>query len=153
MTPRDRFSAKVIPEPNSGCWLWSGAVNSSGYGSFLMAGKTSKAHRTSYRFYVGPIPNGLHVLHRCDNRICVNPDHLFVGTRFDNMRDMVRKKRLRGASLTKQFGEANGSSVLTSDDVLNIRASATTSTLLAAKYSVSDSLISLIRSRKIWTHI
>lgn len=92
----ERFTEKVSPEPNAGCWLWDGPYMGTGYG-VLSLGRRSEgrmmAHRLSWTLYRGPIPDGLCVLHRCDVRICVNPAHLFLGTRQDNTRDMMQKGR------------------------------------------------------------
>lgn len=92
---RARFDAKYMPEPNSGCWLWTGAALPSGYGQFKTAGH-NLAHRYSYEVHHGPIPSGLCVLHHCDNPACVNPDHLWAGTHRDNAIDKVIKGRARG---------------------------------------------------------
>jgi hypothetical protein len=89
-----RFEAKFIPEPNSGCWLWTGGTSGYGYGHFSLPVRGCRtAHRAAWTLYRGQIPAGLHVLHKCDVRCCVNPSHLFLGTHSDNMRDMVRKGR------------------------------------------------------------
>lgn len=91
----DRFSRKYIPEPNSGCWLWLGAISATGYGYFdarEFPGE-HRAHRISYRLHKGPIPDGLFVCHSCDQRSCVNPSHLWLGTALDNNRDMIAKGR------------------------------------------------------------
>lgn len=88
---KERLEAKCMPEPNTGCWIWLGSANSEGRAQ--MGSRT--AARVSYAAYKGPIPEGLSVLHRCDEPICVNPDHLFLGTHTDNMRDMSRKGRGR----------------------------------------------------------
>lgn len=90
---RARFEAKLMPIPYAGCHLWTACTHPGGYGSFKLAGQALKAHRVAYEIAHGPIPNGLHVLHRCDVRSCCNPDHLFLGTRADNMADMVAKGR------------------------------------------------------------
>ena len=89
-----RFMSKILPEPNSGCWLWMAAVNFHGYGRFNMGKKRGgimKSHRVAWEIYRGRIPEGLHVLHKCDIPACVNPDHLFLGTHTDNMQDMTLK--------------------------------------------------------------
>lgn len=86
---QERLEAKYIPEPNTGCWIWLGGMNTEGRA--LLGSKT--AARISYSAYKKPIPEGLSVLHKCDEPICINPDHLFLGTQTDNMRDMARKGR------------------------------------------------------------
>lgn len=90
----DRIMLDSIPEPMSGCWIWTGPMNSSGYGQ-VQHGKRGRklAHRASWECFVGPIGHGLVVCHKCDNKLCVNPTHLFVGTQKDNIRDMDRKGR------------------------------------------------------------
>lgn len=91
------FADKVIPEALTGCWLWSGALGSDGYGVISKNSggvkKTYRAHRLSYALHVGPVPDGLMVCHHCDNPACVAPHHLFLGDAFDNIRDCVKKGR------------------------------------------------------------
>lgn len=94
-----RFETKYIPEPSSGCWLWEGAVwMGKRYGAFWIdkffnKGRMTSAHRASIFLYKGIDPKGMEVCHVCDNTLCVNPNHLFLGTHQDNMIDMVKKDR------------------------------------------------------------
>jgi len=117
MTPAG-FLAKCEPEPNSGCWLWTGGWTDLDYGVVPRIDGERVAHRISWRLHRGPIPDGMKVLHRCDVRACANPDHLFLGTQMDNIADMVAKGRHRGAP---QHGESNAMSKLTERQVIEIR--------------------------------
>ena len=93
---RERFEEKYIPEPMSGCWLWIGGTNEHGYG-IIGLGKRGfgniKAHRASWKLYVGELAEDIDVCHKCDNPYCVNPQHLFLGTHKINMSDMCKKGR------------------------------------------------------------
>lgn len=89
-----RFLEKVVPEPNSGCWLWLGATRPGGHGHMQLDGRRFEgAHRVSYRCFRGSIPAGVVVCHVCDTPICVNPVHLWLGSVADNMADCIRKHR------------------------------------------------------------
>lgn len=89
----ERFEEKI--EKIDSCWIWVGAFFKSGYGRFSFGKKKVRAHRFSYELYIGKIPKGIYVLHRCDNPCCVNPLHLFLGTHLDNMMDMESKGRAK----------------------------------------------------------
>ena len=84
-------------DETSGCWNWTGAIHRNGYGKFGRRDgdrqRTDGAHRVAWEVLIGPIPDGLHVLHKCDNPCCINPEHLFVGTNQDNVDDMMAKGR------------------------------------------------------------
>ena len=129
-----RFMAKVERIPFTDCWIWSGALKPNGYGDMLYKGRTQTAHRISYQLFVGEIDKNLDVCHKCDVRHCVNPSHLFVGTRKQNMEDAVAKNRMSKfkAKLTKQ--QADNIKVL---DMPNY--------LIAKKYNVSQNIISRIK--------
>lgn len=118
-TFRQRFEGKFEKGPN--CWNWTAAVNASGYGIIRQSsdGPTSTlAHRVSYELYIGPIPQGLLVCHSCDNRQCVNPEHLFLGTHADNSLDALSKGRTKQQGLV---GESNKRAKLSEYQVRTIR--------------------------------
>lgn len=146
------FEDRHMPEPNSGCWLWDGPTDRCGYGQLSdpATGKTALAHRVAYRRVHGSIPPGLNVLHRCDVRCCVNPDHLYAGTPADNVRDMMRRGRHRTRS---PRGEANGNAKLTTYGVLAIRASSEPIGALVACYGVAYRSVKDVRTRRTWRHI
>lgn len=107
----------VLTRPNNECIEFIGRIHKSGYGEIVIFNKTYQAHRISYESTYGEIPAGLYVLHHCDNRSCVNPQHLSVGTQQDNMNDMLRKHRSRDSR-----GEKNENAKLTWEKVREIRA-------------------------------
>jgi len=143
-----RFFEKVSPEPNTGCWLWTAYTKSAGYGQFWYLGRWKLAHRASYDMFVGKVPDGVLVCHKCDVPGCVNPDHLFLGTHQDNTDDMVRKGRDFHPK-----GEDNSSAKLSKLQVAAIRRDARPQRHIALEYSVSQQLVSQIKTHKVWTHI
>lgn len=123
MTIRDRFMAKVRRQ-DDGCWIWTAAiVKAVGYGRFGMPGNTvDYAHRAAWRIFRGEIPVGIYVCHRCDVRTCVNPDHLFLGTQKQNMRDASDKGRVRIPRASYSSDETHQPAKLTNEQVRVIRA-------------------------------
>lgn len=137
----ERFMARVYPEPNSGCWLWSGSSVVSGYGIVFLNGvQKITAHRCSWQMHRGPIPEGMDVCHRCDTPACVNPDHLFVAPHRENMIDMVVKGR-------------NPKSTIRPSDIPAIRASTEPARIDAARFGVTPQAIRAIRRGETWTHV
>lgn len=130
------WSERVVRPALGPCWEWNGGTSSNGYGKLFDGCGTASAHRVAYTAWVGEIPEGLNVLHRCDNRRCIRPQHLFVGTTAENAADMRAK------------GRQNDPVRLTDADVVAIRAAYTgrrgEQTVLATAYGVSLSTISLI---------
>lgn len=147
-TPLERFERKYIPEPNSGCWLWLGATTPKGYGQFYFPPRNMvRAHVVSWELNRGP-RNGLCVLHNCDNRCCVNPDHLRLGTQQENVAD----RELRGRRAPQQ-GSMNGRATFTEDDVRIIRADPRRPRFIAADWGAPLSTIQNIRHRISWKHV
>jgi hypothetical protein len=148
---RDRIGFYTDKGDGSGCWTWTGRINACGYGQLGVSGKLRSAHRLAYESSVGSIPDGVQVCHKCDVRSCVRPDHLFLGTQADNIRDMVSKGRARGGS---HLGERNGRSKLSADQVREIlAANGLTQRQIAAHFGVSQTLIGRIRSGKNWSQV
>ncbi len=140
-------------EKGDGCWLWMASVMSNGYGAAWDGSKVKTAHRRSYELTKGEIPQGMHVLHTCDDRRCVNPDHLFLGTNLDNINDRVAKGRSNRRS--RAVGEAHGMSKLTESQVIQIRELASTLSELevAAQFGVSRNTVNRIVLRRTWKHV
>lgn len=169
-TLEDRFWEKVVIVPyDRGCWIWAACRTPPGYGEIAVrVGLVEYAHRLSWKFNRGPIPDGLSVLHRCDNPPCVNPDHLFLGTSKDNSQDALKKGRLGKQSDTfkrlwaekwnvTQRGEANPTHRLTEETVRAIRASYQRGVFgykrIVAKFGISHGLAQRIVSGKAWPHL
>lgn len=95
---------RSVKVPESGCWIWERSSMASGYGDFRLGKKHHLAHRASYLAFNGPIPIGMHVMHSCDVRPCVNPQHLSVGTNLDNIQDSMKKGRRKGITRNRPSG-------------------------------------------------
>jgi hypothetical protein len=145
----NRFWIKVETGEPDKCWEWQSWLTN-GYGGFKYKGLNYRAHRFSYELKYGKIENGLFVCHKCDNRKCVNPNHLFLGTQLENTVDMVNKGR-------HPKGEIHGHAKLTEIEVLEIRDKYATNNYtqqqLGDEYNVSHVHISDIINKKKWKHI
>lgn len=143
------YIERILPHVvvNGDCCECTIGDNGNGYRHVHVRPKVYSVHRITYTVYFGEIPEGLNVLHRCDNRACCNPYHLFVGTQRDNMRDKMRKGRAVGPKL---LGESNPSAKLTREKVERIRSSKDTQRILAERYGVSQVLIGKIKRYEIW---
>ncbi len=144
------FTEAYIPEPNSGCWLWLGHITQYGYGGSLTDPNDKKkrilAHCISWTLHFGKIPDGLFVLHRCDTKACVNPNHLFLGTKKDNTHDAMKKGRLA-------FGERNGQAKITKEVARAIKESTDSITETAIKFGLSYRHVHDIMTGRRWRHL
>jgi hypothetical protein len=150
-TPTDRlFAHLVVPENPSDCWEWTGLTNAQGYGRIFFDGHYHVAHRVSWVLHYGPIPEGLCVLHTCDQPRCCSPVHLWLGTKGDNNRDREAKGRGRQSQ-----GEQQGAAKLTEAQVREIRASAgyRMGCKLARQYGISYSQMNRILRGESWAHV
>lgn len=146
-----RFESKYIPEPNSGCWLWEGATTCGGYGHirFKINNKWTmkRAHRVAFELYKGEIPKGLIVRHCCDNRLCVNPNHLLLGTTQDNIDDKMNRGR-------HNWGTTPGHRKLSFSIANTIREYYATNKLsykeIALLFNTSASQVHRVLTNKIW---
>lgn len=149
----ERFWVKAEKQEN-GCWLWTSSKfkHNNGYQpTFWLDGQTRRATRVAYILAKGEIPEGQLVCHSCDEPMCVNPDHLWLGSCKDNLDDMRRKKRERYA-----FGEISGQAKLTEHDVRGIKIMLTkgwSQSYIAEQFGVSQTNISQIKLGKTWGHV
>lgn len=147
MTPvRDRIVARIEFDTNGGCWLWSGAVDEFGYGRINIDGRNTKAHRTSYREFLGQIPPGLELLHKCDTPCCVNPGHLIPGSHAANMADMAGKGRA-----DSKRGSRNATAKITPELAREIRLSSASAHDLAEQLGLHWATIYRVRRGDHWT--
>lgn len=164
-TTEDRFWEKV--KKTDYCWNWTGSKRNKGYGAFgyTVNGRTiqGRAHRYSYELHIGDIPQGLFVLHRCDNPACVNPDHLFLGTNEDNIKDMLSKGRhvSGGTHCGGDGGWTRGAdhhgAKLTPDQVYELRRlhaeGGWSYSQLGKRFGVNGSAAYKIVKRLLWKHL
>lgn len=155
---KKRFWAKV--RKTEGCWLWVGATKTGGYGQITVDGRSRGAHVVSYSIEKGSIPDQLFVLHECDTANCVNPQHLFLGTQADNMKDKVKKGRqAKGSELNHpdKKGSLNPSAKLSEDkveEIKRLRQSGEYSLRQLGKlYGVSHRTIIRVLNGKGWAHV
>lgn len=151
LTLRERFEEKI--RKTDGCWYWIGSHNGK-YGQMRVDYRLEFAHRLAWQLYIGSIPLGMCVCHRCDNGMCVRPSHLWIGTQGENLRDMVRKNRQRWNPLR---GSACGTAKLTEVQVRRIkerlRDGGSSKVLLASEFGVVPSTIRHIEVGNTWSHI
>jgi hypothetical protein len=141
-----RFQKYVMPEPNSGCWLWTGGTHKTGYGAFTICKrKQVSAHRISWEIHHGSIPKGLCVLHRCDTPSCVNPAHLFLGTNQENSKDCVKKKR-------HVYGSRYKNAKITDDVAISIRQDPRSLREISASFGISARSVFNIKHNMGWKH-
>lgn len=158
---KSRLLSKIRVD-ESGCWIWTGTKNGSGYGTIGIGPKTQGktfVHRASWEIRNGTIPEGMLICHKCDVRLCVNPDHLFLGTYKDNSADMNKKGRGLAGRKRKPgdvpIGENHGHAKLTEREVIQIRNIAVrrTQSSIAEEFGVSRRLVGMIVNRRIWKHL
>lgn len=147
---KSRLESKVAKQTDTGCWIWIGAKKPNGYGNFYLGGRYLPAHRAAYLIYLGDIPEGHYICHRCDNPACVNPDHLFIGTPTENQQDMKWKGRAKGISAGR---EQHPNAKLSETDILSIRRlrrSGWSLKDIAERHGITASNVSYICAGKSW---
>lgn len=146
-TPLERFSKKFTKH-ESGCWLWNFPRPDGRANTFYFEERPQIAYRVAYKLFNGEIPHGICVLHSCDNGLCVNPEHLFLGTHQDNTNDMLSKKRHWA-----KCGEEKKNSKLTEEMVREIRNSPLNGNQLSKKFGVNRRTVYDVLDGKTWKHV
>lgn len=160
-----RLFERTTLDHDTGCVVWTGCL-SEGYGILSIGNVPTRLHRYMYERFYGPISGGLFVCHRCDNRACINPEHMFLGTQADNMHDAYAKGRTSTAPMVRR-GESHHGAKLTEADVLEMRRiyDATPKNgkwprgrhglqrILAKRYGIGFGEVNYIVNRKSWTHL
>lgn len=167
MTIEDRFWSQVdkngpiIPYIGTPCWIWIGTNSSTGYGEFGANKDHYSAHRFSYQLHYGEIPNGFLVCHKCDNRPCIRPDHLFAGTQSDNIKDMYKKGRQNKNPKPRNpecvpRGERHHKTQLTTEKVIYIRElheSGMSQREIARQLKIHHATVGHVVRREVWKHV
>lgn len=133
---------------SDGCWLWTRGRSGTGYGRVWHGGSRCVAHRVVYEIQNGPIPIGMVVCHKCDNPLCCNPNHLFIGTQADNIADMIAKGRAVNLK-----GERHGRAKVTSEQARMIRSDRRPQRIIAAHYGIAPTTVSAIQRRVNWRDV
>lgn len=156
---RERFATKFKVNPDSGCWEWIGATDGrKGYGQIYFNGRTARASRVAWLLYKGMIPDGSHVCHLCDNPACVNPNHLFLGSRSDNMRDCVEKGRHGSVTRPERRPRGSGHYLAKLSEHMVIEArrlfrEGVNCADLSSRYGIDDSTVRRALTGEGWNHV
>lgn len=150
-TTESRLLSKVEMVPECGCWLWTGYANPRGYGMMSMPQQSPKlAHRVSWTLYRGPVPDGMFVCHKCDTPACVNPDHLFVGSNADNVKDMDGKGRRKNSP---KHGESHPMARISNEVALSIFNDSGKHAEIAARHGVKIGTVDQIKTGIQWSSV
>jgi hypothetical protein len=150
----NHFLSKVDIRSKDECWEWQGSFRTNGYGSYCIKRKEYNASRASWILHFGAIPNNIEVCHKCDNRKCVNPNHLFLGTHKENMYDAIKKGRVNNPPVN--YGKDNTSTKLSENKVKTIfrlHRKGITKAELSRKFGVTKQAICLVLNRTNWSYV